>query len=190
MLSIPGRYEINKEFSIKTFLTSDLKSREKKRFRENVLEIKLLYQIAGEDIPSLINDEYDSQVILFLNVRLNELKNSNFVGNIMQELIKPLCVIRFHDHTNQEVYCFSQKRLNLQDRTQIIVENMVYSSPISTEFRDEKNVLIEKNVTFDRIQNRGNKGLLFRNDDKNLYHIQHFLMVGDKDIAFLKGMVQ
>ncbi len=157
MLSIPDRYEINKEFAIKTFLTSDLKSREKKRFRENVLEVKLLYQIAGEDIPSLITDEYDCQVILFLNVQLNELKNANFAGNILQELIKPLCVIRFFDHTHQEVYCFCHKRLNLQDRTQIVIEDIVYSSPVSTEFRDEKNVLIRKNVAFDKIKNMGNK---------------------------------
>lgn len=157
ILSIPARYEINKKFAVKTFLTSALRPGEKKRFRENVQEVKLLYQIAGEDIPSFLNDEYDCQVILFLNVRLSELKNAKFVGNILQKLIKPLCVLRFRDHTNQEVYCFAHKRLNLQERTQVVIEDLVFSSPFSTEFRDEKNVLMEKNVAFESIQNRGNK---------------------------------
>lgn len=157
ILSIPARYEINKKFAVKTFLTSALRPGEKKRFRENVQEVKLLYQIAGEDIPSFLNDEYDCQVILFLNVRLSELKNAKFVGNILQKLIKPLCVLRFRDHTNQEVYCFAHKRLNLQERTQVVIEDLVFSSPFSTEFRDEKNILIEKNAAFESIQNRGNK---------------------------------
>ena len=70
-------------------MTSSLRSKEKKLFKENVLEIRLLYQIAGEDLPSLLNDEYDCQVILFLNVQLNKLKNASFVGHIFQRLINP-----------------------------------------------------------------------------------------------------
>lgn len=138
-------------------MASALKPGEKKRFRENVLEVKLLYQIAGEDIPSFLNDEYDCQVILFLNVRLNELKNANFVGNTLQQMIKSLCVLRFRDHTNQELYCFGHKRLNQQDRTLVVMEDIVWSAPVSAEFRDEKNILMEKNVAFESIQNRGNK---------------------------------
>lgn len=157
MLSIPDVYKIDKKFAIKTFLTSDLKPREKKRFRKNVFEVRLLYQVAGEDIPSLINAEYNCQVIQFLSVRLDDLKNAGFIGNIIQKLIKPLCVIRFYDHTNQEVYCFAHKRVSLQDKTQVIIENMVCSFPISTEFRDEKNALMQENAAFNRIQNRGNK---------------------------------
>lgn len=157
MLSIPGQYEINKEISIKTFISTDMTPKEKKRFREVVEEVQLTYQIAGEDIPSLINEEYDCQVILFFSVKLIELKNANFVGNIMQRIVKPLCVIQFYDYTNQEIYCFGHKRLNIQDRTQIVIEDMVYSIPTSLQFEDEANVLIQEYTQFDRIQNRTNK---------------------------------
>ncbi len=157
MLAIPSVYEINKAFTIKTFMTADLTQKEKKRFREVVMEVKLLYQIAGEDIPSLINDEYDCQAILFFSVRLTELKNASFVGNIMQRLVKPLCVIRFFDHTNCQVFCFCHKRLNLNDRTQVVIVDTVYSSPTSIQFADETNMLMREYIEFDRIKNRGNK---------------------------------
>ncbi|NSW92160.1 MAG: DUF4391 domain-containing protein [Firmicutes bacterium] len=157
MLGIPSRYEINKEFAIKTFITADLTAKEKKRFKEAVMEIRLMYQVTGEDIPSLINDEYDCQAILFFSVKLDQLKNANFVGNIMQRLVKPLCVIRFYDHTNSQVFCFCHKRLNLNDRTQVVIEDTVYSVRASMQFADEVNTLMEKHIEFDKIQNRGNK---------------------------------
>lgn len=157
MLSIPGKYEINKEFALKTFISADLTPKEKKRFREVVEAVQLSYQIAGEDIPSLVNEEYDCQVILFFSVQLTVLKNAIFIGNIIQRLVKPLCLIRFYDYTNHEIYCFCHKRLNLQDRTQIVIEDTVYSAPASMQFRDEINTLIHEYIEFDRIQNRGNK---------------------------------
>lgn len=157
MLSIPSTYEINKEFTLKTFITADLTVKEKKRFKEVVEGVQLSCQITGEDIPSLVSKEYDCQAILFFSVRLTELKNTNFVGNIIQRLVKPLCVIRFYDYTSKEVYCFSHKRLNLQDSTQIVIEDIVYSSPTSMQFRDETNILIQEYAGFDRIQNGGNK---------------------------------
>lgn len=157
MLGIPSRYEINKEFAIKTFITADLTAKEKKRFKEAVMDIRLLYQITGEDIPSLVNEEYDCQAILFFSVKLDQLKNANFVGSIMQRLVKPLCVIRFYDHTNSQFFCFCRKRLNLNDRTQVVIEDTVYSVPASMQFADEVNTLMEEHIGFDRIQNRGNK---------------------------------
>lgn len=157
MLAIPSRYEINKSFAVKTFMTADLTQKEKKRFREVVIEVKLLYQITGEEIPSLISDEYDCQAILFFDVRLNELKNTSFVGNIMQRLVKPLCVIRFYDHTNNQIFCFCYKRLNLNDRTQVVIEDTVYSSPVSSQFEDEINKLMREYIEFDKIQNRSSK---------------------------------
>lgn len=157
MLALPREYEVNKEFDIKTFITTDLTQKERKRFREDVLTINLSYQITGEDIPSLINDEYNCQAILFFDVRLDKLKNANFVGNIMQRLVKPLCVIRFYDNSNFQIFCFCHKRLNLNDRTQVVIEGIVYSAPISMLFEDQTNILMREYVQFNRIKNRGNK---------------------------------
>ncbi|QGG48035.1 DUF4391 domain-containing protein [Heliorestis convoluta] len=157
MLDIPSRYKIDKTFSIKTFITADLTPKEKKRFKEEVIEIKLSHQIAGEEIPSFVNDEYDCQVILFFTVQLKKLKYANFVGPIIQGLVKSLCVIEFYDHSSQQVYCFSHKRLNIQDKSQIVVEETVYSSLTSMQFTDEINGLLKEYIAYDNIYNRGNK---------------------------------
>jgi hypothetical protein len=157
MLAIPSRYEIDKAFSVNTFISADLSKKEKKRFKETVVDIKLSYQIIGEDIPSFVNDEYNCQAILFFDVCLTELKNAVFAGNIIQRLVKPLCVIRFYDHSDKQMFCFCHKRLNMNDDTQIVVEDMVYSCPISSQYKDRANVLVRRYAEFDKILNRGNK---------------------------------
>ncbi|MCQ2011179.1 DUF4391 domain-containing protein [Sporolactobacillus sp. STSJ-5] len=157
MLSIPDEYQINKKFALKTFLSNKLTPKEKKQFREVVEEVELSYQITGEGIPSLIDEEFNCQVILFFSIKITNLKKASFVGNVIQKLVKPFCVIRFYDYSNKEIYCFCYKRLNSQDRTQIVIEHMVYSSLASTQFEDKFNLLMNENVGFDKIQNKSNK---------------------------------
>ncbi|ABZ85514.1 hypothetical protein HM1_3005 [Heliomicrobium modesticaldum Ice1] len=157
MLAIPDAYRIEKTFALKTFLTSDVTPAEKKRLKENVQEVRLSYQIAGEAIPSLIDDEYDCQAILFFTVRLSDLKHAPFTGTLFQRLVKPLCVIRFYDHSQHQLFCFAHKRLNRQDRTQIVLEDMLCSAATSMRFADEVSRLMEEHIFFDKIGNRGNK---------------------------------
>lgn len=157
MLGLPIQYLIGEQIDIKTFITSDLKPNEKKRLKETVMNVSLEYQLAGEEIPSLINDDYDCQAILFFDIKLNSIKNASFVGEIIQKLGKPLYVIKMYDHTGVEVYHFAHKRLSIQDRSQVVVLDMVITSPTSQEFEDEINVLMEEYTAFSKIKNRTNK---------------------------------
>lgn len=71
MLGLPIQYLIGEQIDIKTFIKSDLKPNEKKRLKETVMDVSLEYQLAGEEIPSLINDDYDCQAILFFAIKLS-----------------------------------------------------------------------------------------------------------------------
>lgn len=57
MFNLPSDYEVNKKFDIKMFTSSKLTPKEKKYFKDNVVQIELKYQITGEDIGSFIDDE-------------------------------------------------------------------------------------------------------------------------------------
>ena len=183
MLGLPIQYLIGEQIDIKTFMTSDLKPNEKKRLKETVMDVSLEYQLAGEEIPSLINDDYDCQAILFFAIKLNSIKHASFVGEIIQKLGKPLYVIKMYDHTGVEAYHFAHKRLSIQDRLQVVVQDMVITSPSSQEFEDEINVLTEEFTAFDKIKNRTNKLFFYLEMMAKSYIISNtFLWSGSKSL--------
>ena len=101
MLSLPEKYKKNAPITKVTFVRrASLAGAEKKRFETSVEEIRLMYQIEGFDIPNLVNDDYNCQVIMFLRIRIKDLKQSAFISKIVQRCIAPLCVIEITDGTS------------------------------------------------------------------------------------------
>ena len=107
---------------------------DKKRFETSVEEIRLKYQIEGFDIPNLVNDDYNCQVIMFLVIKLKELKQAAFIAKIVQGCINALCVIEFTDGVS-EVYSFADKRLNKNDAKQVVIENEYVSEKLPLDFQ-------------------------------------------------------
>lgn len=157
MLGVPEKYRIRKKFDTKTFLTADLTAKEKKRFKDIVQAVTLEYQIAGEEIPSIINEEYNCQAVLYFDVELNELKYCSFVGEIMQKMIKPPALIRFRDDSGMFVYCLAHKRLNMQNKEDIVVEDVVFSPPASMFLPDETGTLIAEYMAYENVKNKTSK---------------------------------
>lgn len=157
MLNLPTCYEVNKKFDIKVFLTSELSSKEKKYFKDNVVEIVLKHQITGEDIASLIDDEHNCQAVLFFEVAVKDIKNTKTIGEIIQRFVKPLTVIRFFDTKGSESYCFAYKRLNKLDNTQIVIDNIIFTPASSMFLQNETKELILNYLDFDVVKNKINK---------------------------------
>ena len=87
MLSLPEKYKKNAPITKVTFVRrASLAGAEKKRFETSVEEIRLMYQIEGFDIPNLVNDDYNCQVIMFLRIRIKDLKQSSFISKIVQRI--------------------------------------------------------------------------------------------------------
>lgn len=188
MLGLPSEYVIDKSIQVSTFMTSDLMPKEKKRFKENVESIKLAYQIAGESIPSLINDQYDCQAILFFDVQLKTLKDASFICDIMQKLVKPLCVIRCYDLKGMQTFSFAHKRLNLQDRTQVVIEDSILSAISSSQLTDDTVTLMNDFAAFEKIRNKANKMTFYIELMTKAYIISHILAwSGSKDLLVSKA---
>lgn len=157
MFNLPPDYEVNKKFDIKMFTTSQLTPKEKKYFKDNVVQIELKYQITGEDIASFIDEEHNCQAIMFFEVEVKDLKSAKTIGEIIQRVVKPLVVIRFFDFKGMERYCFAYKRLNKLDNTQIVIDEIIFT-PISSIFlQNETKELISKYLDFDEVKNKVNK---------------------------------
>jgi len=157
MFNIPSDYGVNKKFDIKMFTTSKLTSKEKKYFKDNVAQIELKYQITGEDIASLIDDEHNCQAIMFFEIEVKDLKSAKTIGEIIQRIVKPLVVIRFFDFKGMESYCFAYKRLNKLDNTQIVIDEIIFTPASSIFLQNETKELISKYLDFDEVKNKVNK---------------------------------
>lgn len=156
MRNLPKKYEVNKKIDKKNFLSSDLKPNEKKKLKESLKKVILTHQIQGEEIPSIINNEYNCQVILFLDVEIDSIKNAKFISEIMQNQFKPLCVLNIYDE-NKQRYSFAYKRLNIQENQNIIIEYNISTKETSLFFVDETKELIDKYLDYEKILLRDNK---------------------------------
>ena len=58
MFNIPDRYRVDVNVALKDFIPKDLKPNDKKRIKNTVRSVTLGYQIAREEIPSVIDVEY------------------------------------------------------------------------------------------------------------------------------------
>ena len=161
MFGLDDKYKLNKKIDIKTFIKKEFNTSDKKRLKESLKNVTLVYQLVGEDIPSIINEEYNCQVILFLDIEINNIKNASFVGGIIQSEIKSLCIIRIHDKNTQRYY-FAEKRLNLQDNNNVIIENIVITKESSIFFFDDWVERLEEYLKFSNIILKENKLFFYR----------------------------
>jgi len=157
MFGIPDYYAVGAQIDIKEITKNGLKKEDKKRLKKSLEQIVLQYQISGEEIPSLINDDYNCQAILFFDIRLKILKDCYFVGDVIQRLGKPLTVLRFMDTKGQAVLSLAPKRLNRQDEEQTVIEEMLYSLPYSLNGLDESGKLINTYLDYSQLLNLSNK---------------------------------
>lgn len=142
--------------AISTMIPKDIKPNERKRLREGLLQIELTDQIQGEAVPSVINDDVNCQVIIFLNVKLKTIKSAQFISSVLQEKIKPYCVIRFYDQVS-EVYSFAHKRLSKIDSEEIVIENMFLTKPMPVAINDEQKKLMNQYISYGAMLNKTTK---------------------------------
>ena len=157
MLSLPEKYRKDTSVAKTTFVNGGkLAGAEKKRFETSVEEIRLMYQIEGFDIPNLVNDEYNCQVIIFVRIKLKDLKQAAFIAKVVQKCIAPLCVIEFTDGVSAQ-YSFADKRLNKQNEKEIVIENEYLTDKLPLNQQNDKKTLFSLYIDYETILNRNNK---------------------------------
>lgn len=156
MFNIPEKYKVDKKFSTRIFIKKYFKPVEKKKLNESLESIILRYQIKGEDIPSLVNDNYNVQVICFFDIKIDDIKNASFVSGILQNMIKSLCVMHFYDDS-YETYSFAYKRLNLQDESQIVILDLLLLNNMPVMLMDDKKTEYNNFLNFYNIKNKNDK---------------------------------
>ena len=156
MFGLPDTYRVNVDVALKDFIPNALKTNAKKRIKDAID-----YQIAGEEIPSVNNEEYRCQVIQFYDIEVINIKDANFLASTYQNLIKPLCVIHMHD-TNDEVYSMAIKRLSQIDDMQIVVEQMLLTDKYMLGIPDSNRDRLMAYMNYSTVKNKNDKVQLYK----------------------------
>ena len=172
MFDIPTRYASDSPIEPKTFIQRDMKKPEKDRIRDNLLEARLVWQIAGEEVPSFIDADYNCSVIIGLDIKLKSIKDSVFFAELVQHMVKAPCVIRFHDNAS-EVYSFAHKRLSHTDRAQVVIVDRVETPPLSLAFPDKTADKLHRHLAFDALLNKTDKLSLYLEATVKAFIISH-----------------
>lgn len=183
MFNLPDKYKVGKKIPMKDFIPKEFKPDVKKKIKESVKSVTLSYQIMGEDIPSLVNEEYNFQVIQFYDFELADIKRAAFIANLYQEIIKSPCVLRLHDSSN-EAYSLALKRLNQNDSTQIVVTDKVVTAFYPTRLpSSDKNTLLRE-LAYGNIKNNDNKGSFYFE-----IYLRTYILTNDKVYAGAKSFL-
>ena len=161
MFDLPDTYRVDVKVALKAFIPKDLKPNDKKRIKDAVKLVSLDYQIAGEEIPSVNNEEYRCQVIQFYDIEVANIKDANFLASTYQNLIKPLCVIHMHD-TKDEVYSMALKRLSQTDDMQIVVEQTLLTDKYMLGIPDSNRDRFMAYMNYSTVKNKIDKVQLYK----------------------------
>ena len=156
MFDIPEEYKVQVKIALKDFIPKDLKPEKKKRIREAIKVVSLAYQIAGEQIPSVMNNEYRCQVIQIYDIEVRNIKEASFIASTYQSIIKSLCVLKIHDAVS-EVYSFALKRLSQVDNSQVVILDSECSEAFHTMLPDKQKERFFGYMSYNKIINKTNK---------------------------------
>jgi hypothetical protein len=155
MYNIPEMYKKESIINKKKFIPKKETSYNKKKIRENLKKIKLKYQI-DRDIPSLINETYNIQVIMYLEVELKSMKHRTYINEVFQKLLKGYVIIKYICDDKVSLG-YGYKRLNKYDVKDVLLENSFVTEEFQEVFFFDNYLLYEKYLNFEKIKNKTNK---------------------------------
>ena len=156
MINMPERYEVNQEIKLKNLILKEFKPIEKKKIKEYIKSVTLKYMINDEEIPNVEDEKYNFKVIQYFDFEITDIKKAGFLANLYQELIKTPCVLRFYDNL-KEVYSLALKRLNQNDRNEIVVTDTVMTEIFDLSMSSSAKRKVEETLDYSKILNRTNK---------------------------------
>lgn len=178
MFKVDEKYLIDKDFKPGDFVVKDLSRSDKKKLKETIKKATLKYQIKGEEIPSLIDETYNYQVIMFFEIELNSIKSANYINNLLQkEVIKAPCVFKFYDISSC-CYAFADKRLSKQEEEVVVVDNSFTTSP------QPNNTVQDSRLFYENIKNKNNKRSFYTELMVKSYVLDNTKLIQDLTTVF------
>lgn len=135
----------------KIYLSMEFKPAIRKKIKEQVLSMTITHQFTGKFMPVLVEEEYNVQVIQFIDFYVKDVKKAQFLGELFQSFIKNPCVLRIYDDQH-ECFSLALKRLNLNDKTKVVVTDILMTPIFLHRFPDSEERKLAKELNFQNIK--------------------------------------
>lgn len=185
MFELPERYKVDVKIPMKDFVPRGIKPEWKKKIRDAMKEVELLYQIAGEEIPSVINEEYRCEIIQVYDICLKNIKDAPFLASTYQGIIKSFCIIRFHDSVKEQ-FSFALKRLSQTEENQIVVTDSNMTEHFLIGLPDRNKRKFQELLSYQQIRNKTNKVNFYMELYTKQYMFQHKKAYAQIDVMINK----
>ena len=170
--NVPDAYRVDVKVALKDFIPKDVKPKDKKKIKDAIKSVKLENQIMGEEIPSVINEDYRCQVIQFYDIEVENIKDASCLALTYQNLIKPFCLLHMYD-MKEEVYSLAVKRLNQTDEKQIVIENSLVTQTFMRDVPDSSREQFLGYVDFEQTKNKQDKVSMYKEWFYKAYMLQN-----------------
>ena len=184
MFNLPEKYIVNKIIDKSQFIPKNETTRNKKKLRENILKVKILAQISGEDIPSYLTENHNAVAIMILGIEIKDLVQAEFINDILQNELKVFTVIKFIDREENIVLGYGYKRLSEVDKKEIVLEKTIITQEYREIFFDDKYNNYSNYLDFNNIINKNNKLDFYLENMGKVYLINN-----KKDIKNYEGLL-
>lgn len=128
---IPIKKQECTKFILKA-LPGYLDLKERKKLKEQIIEIRLLSQMADTTIPNLENENYIYKTIMVVEFKVIDIKKVITFIEIIHKLFKAPTIIKITDERENYLYSFSRKRLSKLDKNEIVIDDIVTSQIFNT----------------------------------------------------------
>ncbi len=155
-MKLPKEYECNQRITKEAIIKGLEDSKHKKIIRESVSKITLVGSINGEFIPSVLDNDFNVQVITFIDIIVKDKKHINELSRVLQKSIKNYVLIRFL-YEDKQVISLALKKLNKNNEKEITIDTIITCDEIL-----QTDSLYLKYISYENILNKGNKILFYR----------------------------
>lgn len=155
MYNIPIKYKKESIINKENFIPKSETIQNKKKIREELKRVRLKYQIE-KNIPNLIDENHNIQVIMVLEIELKSMKHVEYINQVFQELLKSYVIVKYI--CDEKVALgYGYKRLNKKDSSEIILEDSFVTEEYEEVFFFNKYSLYENYLDFESFKNNNNK---------------------------------
>lgn len=158
----PDKYKVNKRYPKKLFLENkDIEAKNRSFIKKHIISVELVYQISGEEIPSIDNENYKYKVIQYLEVELDDIKNATDMGIIFQDAFKSPLIVKFKDKKGYYAYSYALKRISKVNNKEVVITDFFSTKKIDSFVDIDTRELYNKFLAIDNLLNNSNKVCLY-----------------------------
>ena len=158
----PDRYKTNKKYPKKLFLENkDIEAKDRSFIKKHIISVELSHQIMGEDIQSVDNEDYKYKVIQYLEVEIDDVKNTKGMGEIFQSIFKSPLIVKFYDEKGYYIYSLALKRISKVNSNEIVITDIFSTKKLDYITNIDVKSLYDKYINLDSLLNQLNKVYLY-----------------------------